>query len=265
MARATIPTMRIAGCIVAAGKGTRLGDEWIDTPKALVPLLGRAMLYYSLEAFDAASGLHDNLGLEGFVVTAPPDAIDEFREFAGIWGFSRPVRIIEGGASRAESVFRALSSLKDSPLDKNNPPDKSSPPDMVMIHDCARPCLTADMIKSLLDVARDGTPATLAHPAVDTLRILENSHIAGEVDREKIACLETPQVLPYGRITELHEQADGNTELPDDTTLFIRAGETVKVVYHEGSNMKVTYPDDIAAAEGILFQRGWQDVGEGEE
>jgi len=245
--------MRIACCIVAAGKGTRLGDEWIDTPKALVTLLGRAMLYYSLEAFDAASGLHDDIGLESFVVTTPPDAIDEFRRLAKIWGFSRPVNIIEGGASRAESVFKALSSLKD------------NPPDMVMIHDCARPCLTADMIKSLLDVTRDGTAATLAHPAVDTLRILDNSHIAGEVDRETIACLETPQLFTYGRILELHEQAEGNARLPDDTTLFVRAGETVKVVYHEGSNMKVTYPDDIAAAEGILFQRGWHDVSEGED
>jgi 2-C-methyl-D-erythritol 4-phosphate cytidylyltransferase len=251
--------MRIACCIVAAGKGTRLGDEWIDTPKALVPILGRAMLYYSIEAFDDASGLHNDIGLDTFVVTAPPDDIDEFRNLAKIWGFSRPVRIIEGGASRAESVFRALSSLKD------NLTGNANPPDMVMIHDCARPCLTADMVKLLLDVARDSTAATLAHPAVDTLRILENLHIAGEVDRETIACLETPQLFPFGRIMELHEQAEGNPELPDDTTLFIRAGETVKVVYHEGSNMKVTYPEDIAAAEGILFQRGWQDVDEGND
>ena len=88
-------------------------------------------------------------------------------------------------------------------------------------------------------------------------------------ERSTISCIETPQVFPYARILELHEgggEVDKNSNAPpDDTTLFTRAAETVRVVFHEGSNLKVTYPEDIAAAEGVLFQRGWQDVTEGED
>jgi len=239
--------MILSCCIVAAGHGTRLGPEWSDTPKAMVPLLGRAMLYYSLEAFDSAGAI------ERFVVAAPPDEVDGFTEEIRIWGFSRPVSVVAGGATRAQSVLNVLQALR------------TDPPDMVMIHDCARPCLTAEMVRTLVDLAEDNTAATLAHPAVDTLRTVDNSRLAGEIDREKVVCLETPQIFPYSRILELHEQAEGNAQLPDDTTLFLRAGETVRVVYHEGSNMKVTYPEDIAAAEGVLFQRGWTDMSEGED
>ncbi len=245
--------MKISCCIVAAGQGTRLGDEWADTPKALVPLLGRAMLYYSLEAFDAAAGLDNKIGFDRYVVAAPPDAIDDFQEEIRIWGFSRPVAVVAGGATRAESVRNTLEALRD------------DPPDMVMIHDCARACLTAEMLGLLLEASSDGIAATLAHPAVDTLRLIDNSHIAGEIDRKTIACLETPQIFPFGRILELHEQAAGNLQLPDDTTLLLRAGGTVRVVFHDASNMKITYPEDIAAAEGILFQRGWVDAEEGED
>ncbi len=238
---------------MAAGHGTRLGDEWSDTPKAMVPILGRPMLYYSMNAFDD-SGLIDS-----FVVTAPPDPHDEigkFEEQIKIWGFSRPAAVIAGGATRAESVRNALFELSD------------DPPDLVMIHDCARPCLTADWVKMLVDSAGDGEGAALAHPATDTLRLVMDQRIAIELNRSVVACIETPQLFPYQRIMELHNLIDisVSSDVPsDDSTLFTTVGDTVRVVYHGGCNLKVTYSDDIGAAEGILFGRGWQDASEDED
>ncbi len=239
--------MKTACCIVAAGQGSRLGEEWAGTPKALVPILGRAMLYYSLHAFDNAGPI------DRFVIAAPEDSVKVFREQARIWGFSRPSEVVAGGETRAQSVLNALRELK------------ADPPDIVLIHDCARPCLTSEMISALFQASSGGKACVLGHPTVDTLREVEGDRIVLEIDRSAVAALETPQLFPYQRILELHEQSQGDEELPDDTTLFTRAGEYVKLVYHEGSNIKVTYPEDIAAAEGILFQRGWQDAGEGEE
>ena len=239
--------MRIVCCIVAAGQGTRLGAEWTGTPKALVPVLGRPMLYYSLHALDLIPDLTD------FTIAAPPEFIPKFRDEIRAWGFSQPANVIAGGASRAESVLNTLRALA------------GNPPEMVLIHDAARVCITRAMIEALMQVVGDGVCATLAQSAVDTLRAVDNGMISGEIDRSTIACLETPQAFPYARLLELHESAKGSEELPDDTTLFTRAGEKVRVVFHDDYNMKITYPEDIAAAEGILFARGWQDASEGEE
>jgi len=252
--RATIwSTMKITCCIVAAGQGTRLGTEWKKVPKAMVPVLGRPMLYYSLNAFDQYNGLSEQNAIDRFVVTAPPDSIAEFSRTVKIWGFSRPVEVIPGGETRAGSVFNALRKLND------------NPPDRVLISDSARICLTPEMIDLLVKASEEsGEAATLAHRATDTLRNTDNSVITEELDRSNVACIETPQFFPYAEILELHEKTVGSGDVPDDTTLFTRAGKKVHVVYHEGSNMKVTYPEDIAAVEGILFSRGWQDAGEEE-
>lgn len=205
------------------------------------------MLYYSLHAFDNAGAI------DRLVISAPEDSVKVFREHVKIWGFSRPAEVVPGGETRAQSVLNALRELK------------SDPPDIVLIQDCARPCLTSAMVAALLNASSGGRACVLGHPTVDTLREVEGDRIVLELDRSAVAALETPQLFPFQRILELHEQSQGDEELPDDTTLFTRAGETVRLVFHEGSNMKVTYPEDIAAAEGILFQRGWQDAGEGEE
>jgi 2-C-methyl-D-erythritol 4-phosphate cytidylyltransferase/2-C-methyl-D-erythritol 2,4-cyclodiphosphate synthase len=232
---------------VAAGQGTRLGDLWKDSPKALVPLLGRPMLYYSLEAFDQVREI------DRISVACAPDSIGEFKKMIRVWGFSKKIMPVPGGEFRSQSVLNALKALSD------------APPDIVLIHDAARPCITADMVTNLIESSKDGEAATLAHSAIDTLREVENGLISGEIDRTKIVNLETPQLFPYSEILALHEKSDPGADLPDDTTLITKAGKSVRLVFHEDSNLKVTYPEDVAAAEGILFSRGWSDVSEGED
>lgn len=238
--------MKFTCCIAAAGQGTRLSDEWSDTPKALVPVLGRAMLYYSLNAFDGVETL------DNFVVAVSPGKSDTFRKLIKSWGFSHKIHIVEGGMRRKDSVLNTLRFLRD------------NPPDMVMIHDAARPCITAEMIESLADISGGKHAAVLAQKAVDTLRSFSGDTLSGEIDRSEIVCLETPQIFPFRPLLELHEN-HGSGDLTDDSTLFTRAGETVKVVFHEDNNMKVTFPEDIGAAGGILFSRGWTDITEGED
>ena len=231
--------MKIALCIVAAGRGVRLGDEWQGTPKALVPLLGRAMLFYSMNALDTVSS-----GTQ-FVVAVPRDSENKFRKLIGDWGFSHKVRLVHGGETRAGSVRNILSVLK------------IDPPDMILIHDAARVCLTNEMVEQLLAASNDSSAATLAHAATDTLREITSGFISGEISRENIACIETPQIFPFRRLVELYDKANENPT--DETTLFTRAGEKVRIVFHDDGNMKITYAEDIAAAEGILFTRGWID------
>jgi len=210
----------------------------------MVPILGRPMLYYSLTAFDLTPSV------ERMVVAVPPGLEEEFKKEIRFWGFSKPVEVVPGGAVRSESVFHCLTALR---LD---------PPDLVLVHDAARPCVSREMIELLLNESA-GSPATLGSAVVDTLRNFDSAWLAGELERSQVVALETPQLFPFERLLQLHESS--NEDLPDDTTLFTRAGEKVKVVFHRASNIKVTFPEDVAAAEGILFARGWQDVSEGED
>jgi 2-C-methyl-D-erythritol 4-phosphate cytidylyltransferase len=239
--------VRIACLIVAAGQGTRLGKQWAGTPKALVPVLGRPMLYYSLHAMDLIPEFQD------FVVAVPKEAIAKFQKDIKTWAFSRPIKVVAGGAERSESVKNGLEALAE------------SKPDIVLIHDAARACITKDMIEAALKAGALDMAATLAHPEPDTVRLVDTGFISGEIDREKIAGLETPQVFPYEKLLELHRGAGAHELFSDDTTLFHRAGGKVRVVYHEGSNMKITYPEDVFASDGILFGRGWQDASEGDD
>ncbi|MFH1676597.1 MAG: IspD/TarI family cytidylyltransferase [bacterium] len=231
--------MKIALCIVAAGRGVRLGDEYHGTPKALIPLLGRAMLFYSMNSLDTVSS-----GTE-FIVAVPQDSENKFRKLIGEWGFSHKVRLVYGGETRAGSVRNILAALK------------SDSPDMILIHDAARVCLTNEMVEQLLAASNHSNAATLAHAATDTLREFSDGFISGEIPRENIACIETPQIFPFKKLVELYEKTTENPT--DETTLFTRTGEKVRVVFHEDDNMKITYAEDIAAAEGILFARGWID------
>lgn len=238
--------MRTVCCIVAAGEGIRLGSEWASTPKAMVPLLGRPMLYYSLNVFDQIKTI------ESIILACPPDHLEYFQSRVQLWGFSKPTSCVKGGSTRAESVRNALCSIP------------SQFKGRAIIHDAARPCVTPEMIQSILEVSESGQPATLARNPSDTLRMTQENYISGEIDREKVACIETPQVFPFPEILELHK-ATSVGSLTDDSTLFTRAGKKVLVVYHDGNNMKITFNEDVFAAEGILFSRGWQDASEGED
>lgn len=249
--------MKIACLIVAAGQGTRLGDEWKDTPKAMVEILGRPMLYYSLNAFDDFNGIDGQGGITRYIITAPPELVGDFENEITEWGFSVPFTVVAGGVTRSESVKFGLDALAD------------ESPDVVLIHDCARCCLTAEMVRQLIEKVPDGDGGTLAHRASDTLRLVMDGRIVDEQNREQTACIETPQMFPYKRILELHENVPMDPKYkdppPDDTTLFTRAVETVHVIYHDGCNMKVTYSEDVGAVEGILYNRGWVDAVEEEE
>jgi 2-C-methyl-D-erythritol 4-phosphate cytidylyltransferase len=205
------------------------------------------MLYYSLAAFDSIDSL------DSFVAAVPPSDQEKFRSLLKAWGFSHKVNLVDGGDTRAESVRNTLKAIRE------------NPPDIVLIHDAARACVSIELIEDLIDISAGKFAAVPAHAAVDTLRMHDGDKITGELDRSNIACLETPQLFPYAKLLELHENASGGDEYTDDTTLFTRAGEDVKVLLHDDSNMKITRPEDISAAEGILYGRGWVDANEEED
>ncbi|HTA35021.1 MAG TPA: 2-C-methyl-D-erythritol 4-phosphate cytidylyltransferase [Solirubrobacteraceae bacterium] len=224
--------------IVAAGSGERLGA---GRPKALVELGGRPMLAWSLFA------LRDVPRIQRIVVAVPPGMMhvstpgvdDAFRLF------------VEGGSSRSESVRRALAA--------------AGPGDPVLVHDAARPLLTAALAEQVLAALAadpDADAAIAAVPVTDTIKRAGRAGgaVRETLDRGELWAVQTPQV--FRRAALEHALAASTQELAratDDAWLIEREGGKVIVVPASDENLKVTTPLDLEVAELLLARRSAAD------
>jgi len=212
--------------IVAAGRGERLGAQ---RPKALVELAGRPLIEWSIEALRGVSAI------ERMVVALP----------AGIPAPAGTTGVL-GGAVRSESVRLALAA--------------AGAGDPVLVHDGARPLLTAELIESTLAAALgDGVDAAIAAaPVTDTIKRVDAEHVVSEtLDRSQLWAVQTPQVFRRAALERaLDVPDDVLAAATDDAWLVERAGGTVVVVRAGIENLKVTTPLDLQLAELLLARRG---------
>jgi 2-C-methyl-D-erythritol 4-phosphate cytidylyltransferase len=226
--------LRYIALIPAAGTGTRMGDG--EGPKQYLRLGSRTMLEHSIAAMLAEARI-DRL----FVVVAPGDtrwprlAFDDDRvEFLPV-----------GGASRAESVRNGLIAIAA----------RTDDDDRVLVHDAARPCLTAEQLRRLIDeIGADGTGGLLAVPLADTLKRGEDGRVGATLDRESLWCAQTPQLFRVGSLrAALSGTLDGVT---DESSAMERAGHAPKLVVGGVGNLKVTTAEDLVLARAILAEQG---------
>ncbi|MBR3369879.1 MAG: bifunctional 2-C-methyl-D-erythritol 4-phosphate cytidylyltransferase/2-C-methyl-D-erythritol 2,4-cyclodiphosphate synthase [Rhodobacteraceae bacterium] len=223
-------TQTIAAIIVAAGRGTRAGS---GLPKQWRSLAGRPVLAHTLDALR-------NAGLQRLVLVLHPD------DFARADSLEMThVQIVAGGATRAASVRAALDALA---------PD---PPDKVLIHDGARPFVTArviDAVIAALDTAKAATPAL---PVVDALWRAGDGAGAGNaqdaVSRAALYRAQTPQGFHFDAILSAHSLQSGDAA--DDVEIARAAGTDVALTLGCEENFKLTYRADFDRAEGILRER----------
>jgi len=205
--------------------GSRLGR---DEPKALVPLLGRPLISWTL---DALAGIP----FASRRVAVPPGRENRFE--AAIGGSAG---IVAGGESRAASVRRAFESLD---------PD---PADLVCVHDAARPFVTSAEVRSVLDAAQMTGAAIAATPVVDTLKRVEGSRIVATVDRRGLFAAGTPQVF---RAELLARAFAAGEDATDEAALVEALGVTVTVVPVSRLAFKVTTPEDLEMAQALIRSR----------
>jgi 2-C-methyl-D-erythritol 4-phosphate cytidylyltransferase/2-C-methyl-D-erythritol 2,4-cyclodiphosphate synthase len=213
--------------IVAAGAGTRLGGE---VPKQYLPLGGRAVLRHSVETFlrhRAISGVR--------AVISPEHRALYDNAVAGL-SILPPVA---GGSSRQDSVRNGLESLAE------------LQPDRVLIHDAARPFLTAEIVDRTLAALDDAPGAVVAVPVTDTLKRGHDDRVAGTVDRSALWRAQTPQAFRYADILAAHRQAKG-AAMTDDAAVAEAAGLPVKLVMGADDNFKITTADDLRRAERLV-------------
>ncbi len=212
--------------IVAAGSGERLGA---DRPKALVELGGRAMLLHSVDALRAVTGI------ERIIVALPPATV------------LHGIESVEGGATRSESVRRALQAGGEED-------------ELVLVHDAARPLLTPELAERVIEAlsADPAADAAIAAAAVsDTIkRAGPDGIVLQTLPRSELWSVQTPQVFRRAALASaLDVGAEELAVATDDASLIERAGGRVVVVASDPSNLKVTTPVDLRLAELLLAER----------
>ena len=224
---------RYFALVPAAGSGSRLGSS---TPKQYLPLAGRPVLYHTLRQLAGHPRIE-----QVFVVLAPGDA--EFRTAS--WGALEP-RIHPlycGGETRAASVYNGLLAVNDAVAGD----------DWVLVHDAARPCLSADALERLMrEVGEDDDGGLLAIPVADTLKRGDgDSRVAATERREGLWQAQTPQMFRYASLIEALRRS-GPAAVTDEAGAIERLGLKPRLVMGETRNLKITYSQDLELAELIL-------------
>lgn len=219
------PVPRVAVVLLAGGQGARTG---FDLPKQLAMLGGKPVLRWSLDAFAA----HPAIG--GGVLVANTDVMAAVGQLPDGWISADP------GAERQQSVAHALAALADWPEDTR-----------VLVHDAARPGVTAEVIDRLLAALDDAEAAIPTLPVPDTL-VEQVAGSAGEVvDRSTLARVQTPQAFRLGTLRRAHAEAV-EAAATDDAQLVRRLGVTVAAVPGDARLHKLTYAEDMAILAGLL-------------
>ena len=171
---------KTAVIILAGGSGDRFGREG---GKQLVEIAGKPVLTWSAESFDAVG----DVGL--IVIVCPEDRKEEYLKRAiDPFPFVTPIAVAPSGPTRQESAFSGLECV----------PDEF---EFVALHDGARPLVTPQLIEHTIAMVKgnfDADGAVVAHPAIDTLKVVENGVIAGTPDRNVFWNAQTPQVFRTG-------------------------------------------------------------------
>ena len=238
---------KTAAIILAGGTGERFGKEG---GKQLVEIGGKPILTWSVEAFDAVG----DIGL--IVIVCPAERQGEYLSKAvDPFSFATPIVVAAAGSTRQESAFSGLELV----------PEEF---EYVVMHDGARPLISADLIAHTIATLKgniDADGAVVAHPAIDTLKVVENGVIVGTPDRSVFWNAQPPQLFRAGIYRRAHASAlsDGFVGT-DDSSLIERLGGRVLVVEGKRDNIKLTVPEDYlmlvaAVRERYLKQKGEQE------
>jgi len=220
----------VSAIVPAAGSATRMGGE-----KQRLLLNGRPVLAHTL------SVLQQTAVIDEIVVVARKADVEEFLSYRERFGITKLAAVVVGGESRQQSVANGLAAVSDRTT-------------LVAIHDGARPLVTAEEIERIVAAAEEYGAATAATPVKDTLKIAgADGTVAATPDRSTLWAVQTPQVFHCDRYrAALRKAAADGRDFTDDCQLFEDVGHTVRLVQTGYQNIKITTPEDMAIARGLL-------------
>jgi 2-C-methyl-D-erythritol 4-phosphate cytidylyltransferase/2-C-methyl-D-erythritol 2,4-cyclodiphosphate synthase len=235
-----------AAIIAAGGGGSRMGG---GLPKQFLALHGMPILALTVSRFLRVDALRT-------IVVAVPAGYRE--EAAGILRAFLPAGdqdrlvLVNGGATRQESVRAGLMAL---------PPETAT----VLVHDAARPFVTAEIIERCLRATEQGGAAITAIPVRDTLKQAGTDHLVrATIDRSGLWQAQTPQGARVELLRRAYDLADQDGfQSTDEASLLEHAGIPVALVEGSERNFKITRPDDLVLAAGLTREQQMLKIGHG--
>src|SRR6266478_8397501 len=224
-------SQRTAATLVAAGRGLRAGS---GGPKQYRSIGGQTVIFRAMEPFCR----HPQIFAVQPVVN--PDDTALFNDAVTALRHQPPAT---GGATRQASVHAGLEALA------------SQKPDVVLIHDAARPFVSAALISRAIEAASRTGAAVPAIQVTDTIKqVGETGNVEATPERARLRIAQTPQAFKFDVILDAHRRAvrEGRDDFTDDAALAEWAGLTVTSFEGDPANMKLTTPEDFVREEARL-------------
>ncbi len=223
--------------IVAAGNSRRMKSQ---VSKVFINLMNKPILYHTLKAF------HDCQNVDEIIVVVQKKDVEKVEKIKNEYGFSKLKEIVEGGVERQDSVLRGIKSIINARDD-----------DVILIHNGSNPLVKNDEINECINEAKKHGAAFVGFPLKDTIKKLGNKNfVERTIERNQVYQVQTPQAIKYSLMIKAFDNArDKKLNVTDDVSLVESLGEKVKMVPCSYENIKITSPEDLTIAEGILMAR----------
>ncbi|MCD7828707.1 MAG: 2-C-methyl-D-erythritol 4-phosphate cytidylyltransferase [Clostridiales bacterium] len=229
----------VCAAILAGGMGLRMGGE---IPKQFIMLAGKPVILRSIEAF-ANSGKIDKI----YAAVSK-----EYEKYAAeiINQSVTGVEIVVGGKNRNETLYNVLKKISAE--------REITEEDVILTHDAVRPFITDEIIESNINAARRFGACSTVIPATDTIFESRDGEFIDTIPpRSEMFQGQTPQSFRIADLTEFYDNMSGDEfEIYTDAcTVFIKNGKKPAMVMGSRDNIKLTYPEDLEKAEGIIARQ----------
>ena len=226
--------MPISAIIVAAGSGKRLGSS---LPKQFIELNAKPVLAVTVEKFEHCCAIDD------IIIVAACDYLEHVQtEIINRYGFKKVKAVIPGGNTRQASVYNGLKAIGAA--------------EIIVIHDGARPFVSADEIAASIEYAKAEGASVIGVKAKNTIKSADaGGFVSGTPNRDELYEIQTPQTFQRELIMAAYEKAESDGFITtDDSALVERLGAKVKIVEGSYRNVKITTEEDLLLARLICNQ-----------
>ncbi|MBP1756272.1 MAG: ispD [Firmicutes bacterium] len=230
---------KVTAIVLAAGQGKRMNSA---VAKQFLILCDKPVIYYSLKAFE------ESMVNEIILVTGEGQVDYCRKEIVESYHITKVSKIIEGGKERYDSVYAALKNTDQA--------------DYVLIHDGARPFISADQINRMIDSVREYSACILGMPVKETIKVVDaEGDITATPDRNTLWAAQTPQGFEFGSIRKAYEmfyrrKDEVSITITDDAMIYeMFLQKPVKMLRGDYNNIKITTPEDLFLAEEIIRRK----------
>ena len=227
-------TLEVCSAVVAAAGGSeRMGGE----NKILLPLEGIPVLARTLAALQSASRVTE------IVVAVREADLLIAAELCRVYGITKPVKIVRGGATRTESVLMAALECREDAR-------------IIAVHDGARPLAEPELIDRVIELALKTNAAAPAVMVKDTIKTVRDGAVESTLERDALRAVQTPQAFDAQLLrAALQSAVELGLSPTDDCAAVERLGKEVRLTDGSYENIKITTPEDMAIAAALLRRR----------